>query len=534
MIKRLVLNNLVLIDACEVIFGPSFNTITGETGAGKTALTEAIHLCLGGRADSELIRKGYDRAHVELYFSLESLPLIKRKLEEAGLETDEEEIVIRRELSKEGKNRAFINCKATPLPLLQEIGSELIDLIGQHSHQALRSSDSQRRLLDLFADLDPELTRFQESYREEKKKERKVEELQALCLAKDKNEAIWRFQWEELDKAQLKEEEEEALFAQYEKISHSRELAEKMVSMTTLLSEGPSALVPNLNKLIRINESILSYDPSLHTIASLLKEALIPLKEAQRALESNREQELPNPHYLTQIEERLSLIAQLKRKYGGTLKEIETFKKQLEKQLEDLSTLSDDLLIAKNSLQEAQKRTGELAQILTEKRIKAARLLQTLLSEQLQELNMKGAKVEIAILPCQRTPSGDDLIQFWLQANSGENPGLVKEHASGGEVARLLFAIKIALAEKNNTPTLIFDEIDANVGGKTATLIGKKLKELGLHKQVICITHFPQVASQANTHFQVQKIEIDGRTITRIECLDAKQTQHELIRMGGG
>lgn len=534
MIKRLVLNNLVLVDTCEIVFGSSFNTITGETGAGKTALTEAIHLCLGGRADSELIRKGCDKGHVELHFSLETLPLVKKRLEEAGLETEEDEIVIRRELSKEGKNRAFINCKATPLPLLQEIGSELIDLIGQHSHQALRSAEAQRRLLDLFGDLDPDLQLFQHSYKEEKRAEKLMEELQALCLAKDKNEAIWRFQWEELDKAQLKEDEEETVFAQYEKLSHSHELMEKMTGMVQLLSEGPAALLSNLNKLIRLNESIVSYDPSLRNISALLQEALIPLKEALRMLESQTEQDLSNPQLLARLEERLTLIATLKRKYGTTLGELEAFKKQLELQLEDLSTLSDDLNDAKETLHHLQAQTNLFGKELSSKRIQTAERMQTQISEQLQELNMKGARVEIRLLPGQRGSDGDDMIQFWLQANPGENPGLIKEHASGGEVSRVLLAIKIALAEKNNTPTLIFDEIDANVGGKTATLIGRKFKELGLHKQVICITHFPQVASQADTHFQVQKIELEGRTLTRIAALDKPQTELELVRMGGG
>lgn len=528
LIKRLVVNNLVLIEQGEIEPGPHFNAITGETGSGKTALIEALHLCLGERAETDVIRKGSDRAFTELTFFLSPSARVRKTLEEAGLDA-EDELVIRRELSKEGRSRAFINCKAVPLPLLQEIGRALIDLIGQHSHLTLRSSEAQREALDLFGSMEKTLVAFQESYREEKEKTVRLEELEALGATKERDEEVWRFQLEELKSAHLKEDEEDQLFSTYEKLSHSQEIAEKVCKQIEILS----ALIPQLNQLLRTNGTLSTYDPSFSSVGALIQEALIPLKEGLLTLERYSQQEWGDPKRLAYLEERLSLISKLKRKYGSTFKEIMAVQEQLEEKLLKLSTLAENFELAKAELGKTREKCALLAKELTEKRTSSASLLQNKLTELLQELNMGGARVEIKVLPQMRGPFGEDLVQFWLQANPGENPCLVKEHASGGEVSRLLFALKILLAEKNQTPALIFDEIDANVGGRTATLIGKKLKELGRHKQVLCITHFPQVATQAQTHFQVQKVEIEGRALTQITCLTQEERERELARMSG-
>ncbi len=512
MIKRLLIQNLVLVDQGEISFGPHFNAITGETGSGKTALTEAICLCLGERADLDLIRAGCDKAVLELYCDISLLPQIQARLEEGGLLTDEE-MVIRRELMREGKSRALINCRAVPLPLLQEIGALLIDVIGQHSSQTLRSSEAQRHLVDLFGGLEGELAAFQESYTHERESLRRYEELKEKTQRQ--NEELWRFQWEELGTGEWREEE--ALFARYDKLSHAKEEAEKIGTLIHTLS---TLLIPQLHKSIR-----------LYNAPSCLPEALIACQETLRTLESQAEEELPSPELLSHLEEKLTLIATLKRKYGP---DIEAFRSKLGTQLEELTTLSEDQRQAQEAWISSQSATQQCAEILSSGRKRAALALQEALTEQLQTLNMKGARLEIEVDPTVRSTSGDETLHLWLQANPGENLTLVKESASGGEVARLLFGVKTLLAAKNKTPTLLFDEIDANVGGKTATLMGQALKELGQHKQVICITHFPQVAAQADTHVQVEKVEVDGRVMTRMTALNAQESQQELIRMGGG
>ncbi|MBS0604280.1 MAG: DNA repair protein RecN [Verrucomicrobia bacterium] len=535
MIKRLTLNNLVLVDSCEIDFGTSFNAVTGETGAGKTALIEAIGLALGERADSGLIRKGCDKAHVEVSFDIDALPYIQEMLEEAGLSTGkDEELVIRREISKEGKNRAFVNCRMATLPFLNKIGASLIDLIGQHAHQTLRTNDSQRSIVDLFGSLEDILKDFQSSYEKEKERLKKLEELQQLSSHRERDEDTWRFQLEEIESVALKKGEEEEAFEKYQKLAHSRELAEKIDLALKGLSESSHAVIPQVSRYIKAIDSLLTYDKTLSDASTLLHESHIALSEALRSLQSYSQNIDSDPHAFQHLENRLGAISRLKRKYGQSFEEIETYRLKIQSELKRLENISEELKAAELSLEIARGETNEKAKLLTSKRKEAALKLQQTLTTQLQHLNMSGAEVIIEIVESARHHGGDDTVQFWLKANTGEHPGLVKEHSSGGELSRLLFAIKIALAEKNNTPTLIFDEIDANVGGKTATIIGEKLQELGKCRQVICITHFPQVASKANEHFNVEKIETDGRTLTEIKHLNKKQREQELLRMIGG
>lgn len=515
MIKHLILNNLVLVDSCEIHFGPSFNVVTGETGAGKTALIEAIDLALGGRADTSVIRKGCDRAFVEIAFDIEHLDV----LEEAGITLDKGEyLVIRREIAREGKNRAFVNCRMAPLPLLQKIGNALIDLIGQHAHQTLRTADSQRALVDRFGDV--QLGPFQQAYEQEKSCQKRLDELSKVT---SRDEEMWRFQLDEIQSVGLKDGEEEALFEKHHRLAHSNELSEKIDMMIKGLSESS---LPQLACYSKACGSLLK------DTSALIHDAQVSLAEALRTLQSY---DLENdPQSFQALENRLSDISRLKRKYGQTFAEIEAYRQKLCFELSRLENLSEEIEKAQKELKKAHEETDKAAHALSLKRKQAAAALQKTLTEQLQSLNMPGAELIIEISPQARQQSGDDLIQFFLKANQGEHPGLVKEHSSGGELSRLLFAIKIALAEKNDTPTLIFDEIDANVGGKTAAIIGEKLHELGKCRQVICITHFPQVASKSDCHFSVQKTEKDGRTLTEIKPLSKKEREQELLRMIGG
>lgn len=525
MIKHLILNNLILVESCEVHFSPSFNVVTGETGAGKTALIEAVSLALGSRADSGLVRKGFDRAFIEIAFEIPSS--LTPILEEAGIETDDL-LIIRREISKEGKNRALINCRTVPLPLLQKIGEELIDLVGQGSYQSLMSSDAQRALVDLFGETQTELKAFQEAYTQERDLQKNLDQLQQLALHRQRDEDTWRIQIEEIESVALKKGEEEAVFEKYQRLANAQEISEKVDMMTTGLSE---AILPQLSRFTKACESLAAYDSSFKELLSLIHEAHIVLSEAHRTLQSQEFES--NPNAFQTLETRLSQIAKLKRKYGQTFDEIDAYHTKIKTELDRLENLTDETDKAKAEFDSAKLLTDKLAKALTIKRTKAALKLQKELTWQLQQLNMAGSEVIIEFLPSPRTHLGDDLVQFWLKANPGENPGLVKEHASGGELSRLLFAVKVVLAERNNTPTLIFDEIDANVGGKTAAIIGEKLLELGKHRQVICITHFPQTASKADTHFSVQKIEEGGRTKTEIQLLTKKDREKEMLRMLG-
>lgn len=363
---------------------------------------------------------------------------------------------------------------------------------------------------------------------------KKLEALQLIASHRARDEDTWRLQLEEIETAALKKGEEEEAFEKYQRLAHAQELSEKIDMMIKGLSEGASAALPQVSRFIKACDSLVLYDKTLGNASVLLHEAHIALNEALRTLQSYSQNIDSDPNAFQHLENRLSAISRLKRKYGQTFEEIEAYKQKTKNELLRLENLSEELEIAELALETSRVETDEKAKQLTSNRKIAAEKLGKMLSDQLQHLNMSGAQVTIEVSPLLRSNSGDDAVQFWLKANTGEHPGLVKEHSSGGELSRLLFAIKIALAEKNNTPTLIFDEIDANVGGKTATIIGEKLQELGQCRQVICITHFPQVASKSDSHFSVQKVESEGRTLTQIKPLSKKQRELELLRMIGG
>lgn len=531
MLKRLQIHHLILVDSEEIAFPPHFTVITGETGAGKTAILEAIKLTLGARVDSSVLRTGYEKGFTEITFSPPfSEPLITL-LNEGGIPQEkEEDLIIRREISKEGRSRALINCRTVPLTLLQKIGQTLIDLIDQGSYQTLRSSESQRTLLDHYGNLSQAMLTFQAAYKKEKEVEKTVKELEFLLLRKEKEEELLAFQAEELENASLKLGEEELLFEQYQLLAKSQEARTHVDS----LASGLSQLLHSLARLQKTAEALQSCSQTFSPCLSLLKEAFISIEESRQFLHCHEDAISHEPQTYQKLEKRLSAIAHLKRKYGKTIEEIHQFHQKIREELSLFSTLTEKIEILKTSLTHAKNQTSQAAEELTALRKQAALQFQEELTSQIQSLNIPQGKILIKTSPQQRTLSGDDEIHFWLQANPGEAPALVKEHASGGELSRLLLAIKVVLAEKNQTPTLIFDEIDANVGGQTATLIGNTLKHLGQYKQVLCITHFSQVATRADTHFCIHKEEHRGRTIAKIKLLDQENKATELLRMLGG
>src|SRR5579862_4831847 len=535
MIKQLSLTHFVLVEKAQILFSPHFNIITGETGAGKTAIIEAISLALGARADTSLIRQGSERSTIEATFDISSLSCVHSLLQEAGIEYDpQEELIIRREITHEGKNRAYINCHLVPLPFLQKVGCTLLDFIGQHAIQDLRNSDFQRSLIDLYADLQGDLALFQQSYKREKALLQRSEELKAQSATREKQEEILRYQLQEIEAEALQVGEDDTLFEKYQRLVHQNEISEKLKEILNKLADSPSSVFIQLNRMHKLLDSLIKIDPLLAEPFSLIQQAQLCVNEAHLQINSYFATLEQDPNTLSYVENRLSSIARLKKKYGQTVAEIESFKNKLVQELQTFENLATLLQDTQEELLLAQEETARHAKQLTLRRIESAKKFQVLLTTLLQSLNMSKAEVHIEIRSQNRTSDGEDAVQFWLNANPGEQPALVREHSSGGELSRLFLAIKLALAEKNKTPTLIFDEIDANVGGKTASIIGEKLADLGKSRQVICITHFPQVAAKAECHFSVHKQEKENRTVTEILQLSKKQREEELLRMLGG
>ena len=535
MLKRLFIKHFVLVDTLSVEFDKGLNIITGETGAGKTAILDAIALILGMRADSSLIRKGENKATIEAAFEMDDETEIAPLLEEAGITHDPNEwLNIRRELVREGKNRAFINGQGVPLPLLQQVGARLIDLFSQHSHQTLRQTTYHHQLLDLFGNLKDDLHFFQETLKEEKGLLTQIEELQVSKERKEKEISYNSHVVDEIEGADLKEGEDETLFEEYSRCAHASELSETLSSAVLELTESPESLLTRLRFWTNRLDPLTSIDKALETPLSLLFEAGVNLNEAARELSSRLSEVDTDPLRMDLLKQRLSSIDTLKKKYGKTYLEIEETRKAAQATLDHYRTLDDTLAELTEQHQKKLQETDTLAQTLTKKRKTTAAHLAPLVTNILHTLNMEGSHFEIRLTPTDRTQSGDEEIAFFLKANSGEQTAPVSSRSSGGELARLMLAITTLLAEKNQTETLLFDEIDANIGGETATKIGRALSDLGKSRQVICVTHFPQVATHAHTHFRVKKQEIDRRTLATIDKLNAEERTEELSRMLGG
>ncbi len=531
MINQLVLKNLVLVDTSTLELLPHFTALTGETGAGKTALIEAIDLALGARADSTMIRKGEEKAYVEASFTIENLPLTCRILDESGIDYDpRSDLIIRREITREGKNRAFVNGHLTPLPLLQKIGATLLELVGQHAYHTLTTSEAQRTILDQFGEQAALLSEFQTAYYTEKELKEQLTSLLLQDNQREKEADRLSRQIEEIASVKLKSGEEEEIIEEHKRLAHAQEILEKL----NPIIQGLSHFLPSLSRFDKSCESLIRYDNRLSQPSNLLRESSIAISESLNELQCYAEKMEKNPQRFLYLEERLAAIDSLKRKYGQSFEEIEQCYRNAQEKLKQLDNLVDQIEALRTQITAAQHTTAQLANTLTQRRTKAAKLLSARLTQSLQALNMQGAEVDIRVEPAPCSQWGSDTVLFWIRANIGEQSVLVKDHSSGGELSRLLFAIKTTLCEKNQTPTLIFDEIDANVGGKTATVIGEQLKELGKHRQVICITHFPQVAAKADHHFSVQKHQADGRTITTIQPLAQKEREQEILRMLGG
>lgn len=522
MLKTLFLKNLVLVEEASVDFKEGLTIITGETGAGKTALIEALRLLLGERADSSKVRKGCEKASVSASFDL---PLAVRPvLEKAGIDSPaDEELILSREILASGKSRAFVCGQMVPASLLQTLAPYLIDFVGQHAQVLLKSSDQQLRLLDQFIELN--LIPFQTAWKEEKELEKSHQTLINSKEASEARKGQLEAQKEELEEANVQEGEDEALFEEYTLLANAQEL---LVHSSDILTASEEAT----NRCVEIQKhlgAMLRFDKTLFEAEKMGKEAHFLLSELTQMLQSFQGKMESNPNRLAFLEERLKILDHLKKKYG---KNLTGYLATIQQELNGIENLDETLAEMEKKLTLAREKTKKEAQNLRQKREKGARSLATRLSASLRELNIPQAELTLALTPMARSSTGEDAVTFYLRANQGEESVPVKESSSGGELSRLLFSLKLLLS--NQAPTLVFDEIDANVGGETATIIGKKLKKLGKEQQILCITHFPQVARQADHHLTVKKKETNGRTRTLIEPLTSTSKEAELLRMLGG
>lgn len=535
MLKHLRLQNIILVEKAEIPFSTGLNIITGETGAGKSAIMSGLCLAVGDRSDAGVIRRGCEKGIIEATFDIDHASTVIHLLEEAGIDHEPgQELIIKREITASGKNRVFVNNQQAQLQLLRRIGEHLVHHVGQHANQQLFSLDYHREVLDLFGGLNPLVGSFKEAFGTELALRDELETLVKQESQRLREIDICRKELDELDEANLKEGEDEELFSEYTLLSNGKELSEKVYEINQALSGEKQPVISVLNRQKTALESLVRYDASLKETLDAFQNAILELQEVAHTLRHYQGSLHDDPERLEIINDRLTLINRLKRKYGNQLTEIRTYQEQSRQKLKQLENADIRIEELQQEILAAETKTQKLAEQLTKARTLAAQELGKALTTQIRSLNMSKAQLNVSVTPTKRHGWGEDRIEFFLQPNVGEHPVSLKEAASGGEVSRVLLAVQTLLAGKAMMPTLVFDEIDANIGGETATVIGHKLRDIGQQHQVICVTHFPQVASCAHHHLQISKQEKEGRTITQVQCLTAETQPQELTRMLGG
>lgn len=534
-LTSLRIRNLALVEDLEWIPGAGFNAITGETGAGKSIVIGALKLLLGDRADKSLIRAGADQCLVEAVLVLAGEPMIAPLLEEAGLEPCEEgQLLLKRAVSATA-SRQYVNGSACTLNVLRQLGDRLVDLHGPHDHQSLFSRDEQTALLDAFGGSAAELKTYLTARTKWVKLNQEKEAGWGDPLAMEREMALLEHQVEEIASAGLDDTDEDALVARHRAAANAQRLAELGSNLVGLLNESDVSIFSQLAEGLRESREIARLDPRMETLPeqlTALSENVVDLARDVERYQSGLESD---PEALIEIQERLDLLGKLKRKYGVTLEAVIAHGAECADQLARLreresrrSTLDGDIEVARKTAEKA-------AELLSRKRERATRKLAEAVTGHLRDLGFRQAHFAIHLEAQADFPvGGAELAEFMFAPNPGEPPQPLRQIASSGEISRVMLALKSALAGQEQTPLMVFDEIDANVGGEIATKVAAKMGELGEKHQVFCITHLPQVAAAAQIQFVVEKEVSGGRSFTRLREVAGSEREEELARMLGG
>lgn len=537
MLEHLHIRNVALIKESEISFGDGLNILTGETGAGKSMIIDSLQFALGGRAGKDFLRHGEKQAAVEALFSVQSQALTE-KLAENGIAPEEDgTLLITRTLSEAGKSVCRINGSTVTVGMLKEIAEDMIDIYGQHEHQSLLNPVKHIRLLDRFCGAG-----FGEAMEEYKNSRQRLKDLekQLAILIGDESQREQRmdmllFQKEEIEAAELQEGEEDALLEQKKRLSSMERLIRLTGESITLLYDGddraPSACDQLGDALAKLREAA-EYDAALSPLADALADGYAAVEDCVRELKREAEKQEADPEELERIEERLQLFYKLKRKYGGSIEAVLEFYEKAVQELEFLSNSSEKAaeLSAKKAAEE--KRLSALAETLTARRRATAEQVEEQIETALHDMEMKHARFHIQIEEkADWGADGKDKVEFLISANAGEPLKPLAKIASGGEMSRVMLALKTVLVDADEIGTFIFDEIDTGVSGRTARRVGEKMRFLGGKRQLLCITHLPQIAAMADNHFLIEKESDAGETVTRVTALDEEGAVREVARL---
>ena len=535
MLKHLYIKNFTLIDELDISLYEGFSVITGETGAGKSIILGAIALLLGQRADSKTIKQGADKCVIEANFDLSRYNM-QPFFDENDIEYDAGDCIIRRELTAAGKSRAFINDTPVALSMLKELGDQLMDVHSQHQNLLLNKQDFQLEVVDIIADDATQLAKYQHSYAEYLKAEKELEEMTLAIERNRENLDFLQFQYEELSTAKLTAGEQEELEQRSETMEHSEDIKSALYTTDNALSGEQSGVIESLRTSLSALRNIEAVYPEVSELIQRIDSSYIELKDVSHEISSLLESVDFDPAELDQVNSRLDRIYELEKKYHvDTVEDIIAKRDSIYKQLQAIEGGDESLDALKARKQQLEEQARKEAEVLTKLRTKAAKTIETEMQKRLVPLGMPHVRFSIQLTAVELGANGADRVSFLFSANTSTPLQPVSQVASGGEIARVMLSLKAMISGAVKLPTIIFDEIDTGVSGKTAEMMAQIMKEMGNHgRQVISITHLPQIAALGSVHYKVEKNETASGTTSKMRQLTDDERVREIAQMLSG
>jgi DNA repair protein RecN (Recombination protein N) len=537
MLVELIVENYAVVEQARLHFHAGLNLMTGETGSGKSIVVDSLGLLLGARASSEMIRTGANRARVTGIFAIEMRPEVGALLEEAGIELDDGELIVEREVAAAGKSRAFVANRPVTTAFLRQLAPALADIHGQSEQQLLFDTQTQRALLDKYARAGGQVEQVAQTFRQWRGVKAKLDELQRNEQEKLRLLDLWRFQRNEIDTAQPKTGEDQALEAERRILQNATRLQENAALAFELLYEAPESAASSLRQALKRIDELVRIDATLAETSAAIKQAEIAVEEAAWNLRDYLGKLEGDPARLEDVESRLDVLDRLKRKYGGNLDEVLKFLADVKRQVDEVENATEHREAVDAEAARLAKEYERLAQALSRMRKEAAEKLSKEVESELRSLAMGGTQFRVSVKAADWSANGIDEIEFLVSPNRGEELRPMGKIASGGELSRISLAMKTAIGDadsRKDIHTLVFDEVDAGVGGAAAASVGRRLKALSKSNQVICVTHLAQIAGFADHHYAVSKKERKGRVITDIRELEIDDRAREIGRMLSG
>jgi DNA repair protein RecN (Recombination protein N) len=532
-IAELAVENYAVIERVRVRFHRGLNLLTGETGSGKSIVVDALGLLFGGRASADMVRAGADRARISGIFEVTSNAALTRLLDDAGIDIEENELLVEREILANGKSRAFVASRPVTSALLRDLAPHLGDIHGQHDQQQLFRSDAQREMLDNFAGADDSIAAI---YHQWRNATAELQELERTAQEKLRLTDLWTFQRNEIDTVSPLPNEDADLENERRVLRNVVKVEESANAAYAALYDAEESATAQLQVVLKRLDELAKIDEGVATIAATLKPAVFMVEEAVDALRHYLGKLEADPARLEEVEARMAALEKLKRKYGTSIDEVLAFLETVRKELSAVESSSDRQTALNKQVAELAASYETAAKKLTAARIAAAKRLSKNVETELASLAMERTRVEIRVSPAPWSEHGADAVEFLMSANAGEDPKPLEKIASGGELSRVALALKTCASRpaKGTPRTLVFDEVDAGVGGSAAEAVGRRLKKLSGSNQLLCVTHLPQIAGFADHHYYVEKHEERGRTLASIVELSAPQRTKEIGRMLSG